>query len=123
MANATLDWALLENLTLSLQGEFRSNRYRGWDNVLDKPLYYENYELFNLGVNYGITENITIYGRINNLLDEDFTSYTTEFVDLNGDGVYTLASGRGAVSEVIFTDDYNVKDAARNYWLSVQVQF
>lgn len=123
MANTTLEWMLLDNLTLSLQGELRSERYRDWDTVFDKPLYYKNYELINLGVNFGLTENITINGRINNLLDEDFTSYTTEYIDLNGDGIYTLATGRNAVSEVVFTDHYNVKDAARNYWLSVQMQF
>ena len=77
----------------------------------------------NLGIRYQMTENITLFGRINNLLDEDFTSYSTEFVDLDGDGVYTLATGRGAVSEVIFTDHYNVKDPARNFWLSVQASF
>lgn len=123
MANATLDWDAFNNLTLSLQAEFRSDRYRGWDNVLDRARYYENYHVLNLGVRYDITEKITFFGRVNNLLDEDFTSYQTEFIDLNNDGIYTLATGRGAVSEVIFTDDYNVKDAARNFWLSLQYSF
>lgn len=123
MANATLDWDVLANLTLSLQAELRSDRYRGWDSTLDRALYYQNYEVLNLGVRYSLTDNITLFGRINNLLDEDFTSYQTEFIDRNGDGIYTLATGRGAVSEVIFTDDYNVKDAARNFWLSLQMSF
>lgn len=123
MANASLDWQALDDLSLSLQAELRSDRYRGWDNVLDRPLHYESYEVLNLGARYRITDNVTLLGRINNLLDEDFTSYTTEYVDLNGDGVYTLATGRGAVSEVIFTDDYNVKDAGRNFWLSLQITF
>ena len=117
MANTTLEWMLLDNLTLSLQGEFRSDRFRDWDSVQDKALFYKNYQLINLGINYGITENISVNGRVNNLFDEDFTSYTTAFVDLNGDSLYTLDD------EVIFTDDYNVKDAARNFWMSVQVQF
>ncbi len=123
MANATLDWNVLPDLTLSLQPELRSDRYRGWDTTLDRALYYQNYDVFNLGVRYEISENITVFGRVNNLLDEDFTSYQTDFIDLNGDGIYTLATGRGATSEVIFTDDYNVKDAARNFWLSLQVSF
>lgn len=72
---------------------------------------------------YDVTDNMSLFARVNNVLDEDFTSYTTEFVDLDGDGVYTLATGRGAVSEVIFTDDYNVKDAGRNVWLSLQLTF
>lgn len=123
MANAGLDWDVLDSLTLSLQAEFRSDRYRDWDNTLDRALYFKSYEILNLGARYELNDNITFFGRINNLLDEDFTSYRTEFVDLDGDGTYTLATGRGADSEVIFTDDYNVKDAGRNFWLSVQLTF
>lgn len=123
MANASLNWSILSNVTMTLQAELRSDRYRSWDSVLDKPRYYQNYDLYHLGLNWEITDNITLYGRVNNLLDEDFTSYTTEFVDLDGDGIYTLETGRGAVSEVIFTDDYNIKDAGRNYWLSLQMSF
>lgn len=123
MANVSVDWQALDQLSFSLQAELRSDRFRGYDSVQEKQLYYENYSLFNLGVRYDFSENLTIFGRVNNLLDEDFTSYTTEFIDLDGDGVYTLASGRGAVSEVIFTDDYNVKDAGRNFWLSLQLSY
>ncbi|MBU2884449.1 TonB-dependent receptor [Gilvimarinus agarilyticus] len=123
MANASINWTILPNLSMMLQGEFRSDRYRSWDSVLDKPLYYKNYALLHLGITYEVTDNITVFGRVNNLLDEDFTSYTTEYVDLDNDGVYTLATGRGAVSEVVFTDNYNVKDAGRNFWVSVQLSF
>ena len=123
MANATLDWSAMDNLTFSLQAELRSERYRDWDSVLDRPLYFKNYELLNLGIRYDATEHLTFFGRINNLLDKDFTSYTTDYIDLDGDGIYTYVTGRGAVSEVIFTDDYNVKDPARNFWVSVQLTF
>lgn len=118
MANLTLDWRVLDSLTLSLQGELRSDRYRGWNNVLDKAQYYENYDLWNLGIRYAVTEHITLTGRVNNLLDEDFTTYSTEFVDLNGDGVYEADT-----DEVQFTDHYNVMAAGRNYWLSLQFAF
>lgn len=120
MANATLDWMLLDNLTLSLQSELRSDRYRSWDSVQDKPRYFESYNLWNLGLSYEVTENITVFGRINNLLDEDFTTYTTEFVDLNGNGIY---EDGGRPSEITYYDDYNVIDSARNFWLSVQMNF
>ncbi len=118
MANVTLDWQVLDSLTLSLQGELRSDRYRGWNDVLDQAQYYENYDLWNLGVRYAITSNITLTGRVNNLLDEDFTTYDTDFVDLNGDGIYEADS-----DEVQFTDHYNVMAPSRNYWLSLQVAF
>tara|TARA_R100000900_G_scaffold22441_2_gene17831 strand:- start:39295 stop:41679 length:2385 start_codon:yes stop_codon:yes gene_type:complete len=123
MANASLEWQALDQLSFTLQAELRSDRYRGWDENLGRALYYENYQVWNLGARYQFSENITFFARVNNLLDEDFTTYTTDFVDLDGDGVYTLATGRGAVSEVIFNDDYNVKDAGRNLWLSVQMTF
>lgn len=123
MANATLDWQATDSLNLSLQAEVRSDRYRGWDSITDEPLYYKNYEVLNLGASYRVNEFISINGRINNLLDRDFTSYTTTFEDLDNDGVYELATGRGAVSEVNFTDDYNVKDKARSYWFGVNLAF
>ncbi|WP_116367196.1 TonB-dependent receptor domain-containing protein [Parahaliea mediterranea] len=118
MANVTLDWQVLDSLTLTLQGELRSDRYRGWNELLDKAQYYENYDLWNLGIRYAITDNIALTGRVNNLLDEDFTTYSTDFVDINGDGLYDADS-----DEVIFTDHYNVMAAGRNYWLSLQVSF
>ncbi|GAB3275041.1 TonB-dependent receptor domain-containing protein [Parahaliea aestuarii] len=118
MANVTLDWQALDSLTLTLQGEFRSDRYRGWNDLLDRAQYYENYDLWNLGIRYAITDNIALTGRVNNLLDEDFTTYSTDFVDLNGDGLYEADS-----DEVQFTDHYNVMAAGRNYWLSLQVSF
>ncbi len=123
MANATLDWQATADLDVYLQAELRSDRYRDWDNVLDKPLYFENYEVLNLGARLRINEYVSVNGRINNLLDEDFTSYSTSYTDLNGDGVYDYVTGRGAVSEVVFTDDYNVKDKARSFWVGVNVSF
>jgi outer membrane receptor for ferrienterochelin and colicins len=66
---------------------------------------------------YRINDNITLNGRINNLLDEDFTSYKYTFTDLNDDGDYEDDD------ELVYTDDYNNKDKARSYWVSVNVRF
>lgn len=118
MLNATLDWRVAQNLTLSLQSELRSDRYRGWNTVLDEAQYYEQYDLWNLGLRYKFNDNITLFGRVNNLFDEDFTTYSTEFVDLDGNGVFDVDS-----DEVQFTDHYNVMAASRNFWLSMQVSF
>ena len=122
MANATLDWSVTPRFNLFLTMEMRSDRYRGVD-AFDRHLFYKDYEVFHLGASYQINEFITVNARVNNLLDEDFTSYTTTYQDLNGDGVYEYRTGRGAVSEVVFDDDYNHKDKARNLWLSVNVAF
>lgn len=123
MANVTVNWDMTDDINLYLQSQLRSDRYRGWDSTLDKPLYYKNYELLTLGARYRINEHVTVNARINNLLDEDFTSYTTEYNDLNGDGEYEYLTGRGVVSEVVFLDDYNIKDSTRNFWLGVNVRF
>lgn len=118
MLNATLDWRVLENLTLSLQSELRSDRYRGWNTVLDEAQYYQQYDLWNLGLRYRVNESVTLFGRVNNLLNEDFTTYSTAFVDLDGNGVFDADS-----DEVQFTDHYNVMAASRNFWFSMQVSF
>ncbi|MDN4500789.1 TonB-dependent receptor [Alteromonadaceae bacterium BrNp21-10] len=123
MANITTDWTITEDFSLYLQAELRSDRYRGWDSVLNKAQYYKNYEALNLGARYKLNEYVDVNIRINNLLDEDFTSYSTDYVDLNGDGEYEYLSGRGQVSEVVFSDDYNIKDKARSFWVSLNARF
>ncbi|MGM7446926.1 UNVERIFIED_ORG: outer membrane receptor for ferrienterochelin and colicins [Idiomarina abyssalis] len=123
MANLWLNWSASDDLSIYLQGEFRSDRYRGYDSVTEQQLYFENYSLFNLGANYKLTESVDLNLRINNLLDRDFTTYSTTYTDLNGDGEFEYITGRGAVSEVVFTDDYNVKDKARNFWFGVTISF
>lgn len=123
MANLTLNWEATDFMVVYLQGVYRSDRYRGWDNVHDKALYYKDYNLFNLGAQFYVNEYVQINARVNNLLDEDFTSYSTSYTDLNGDGEYEYLTGRGVVSEVTFTDDYNVKDKGRNFWIGVTAFF
>lgn len=123
MANVMLNWEIRQGFSTYLQGEIRSDRYRGYDSVTDRVLYYKDYSLLNAGVRYQLTESTRLNFRVNNLLDRDFTSYTTTYDDLNNDGVYEYLTGRGVVSEVQFTDDYNVKDKARNFWLGVTVSF
>lgn len=123
MANLWLNWSASDDLSIYLQGEFRSDRYRGYDSVTEQQLYFENYSLFNLGANYKLTESVDLNLRISNLLDRDFTTYSTTYTDLNGDGEFEYVTGRGVVSEVVFTDDYNVKDKARNFWFGVTISF
>jgi len=123
MANITLNWEATDFMEIYLQDVYRSDRYRGWDNVHDQALYYKNYNLFNLGAQFYVNEYVQINARVNNLLDEDFTSYSTTYTDLNGDGEYEYLTGRGVVSEVSFTDDYNVKDKGRNFWVGVTAYF
>ncbi len=75
-------------------------------------LYYKDYVVYNLGAQYRVNDAVTVSGRVNNLLDEDFTSYQYSFID-NGDGSWALST----------EDDYNNKDKARSFWVSVNVRF
>ena len=123
MANINLGWDVTSDLNIYLQGEFRSDRYRGYDAVFERELYFKNYSLLNLGARWTLNDYVVVNLRVNNLLDRDFTSYSVDYNDLNGDGEFEYLTGRGVVSEVAFTDDYNVKDKARNFWASVTVSF
>ncbi|MDY0073657.1 MAG: TonB-dependent receptor [Thauera sp.] len=115
MLNATLDWQALEKLNIFLTMEARSKRYRGLIN--NKEAYYKDYEVFHLGASYQVNKNLTINGRINNLLDEDFTTYKTSFVE--------CSSGNTCINgwQPSYLDDFNNKDKARNFWISLNARF
>lgn len=112
MANATLDWMMTDAVSLQLTLEARSNRFRGVD-ADNNYLYYKSYSVWHLGAQYHISDRLTLSARVNNLLDEDFTSFQTSFTDAEGDGTYSAS----------FVDDFNNKDKARNLWLSLNLNF
>src|SRR5690606_35224690 len=118
MANATLDWQATGRLRLFLNGEARSRRFSDLHPVTGDERYYQDYTVLHLGGAYAVNEAVTLNARINNLLDRDFTTYDTQFADLDGDGVY-----EDGTNEVIYFDHYNNKDKARSVWLSVNVRF
>ncbi|VUZ26521.1 Colicin I receptor [uncultured Comamonas sp.] len=112
MANVTLDWQVNSKFNSFLTAEFRSKRFRGTDAVTNEFLYYKGYNVLHLGASYALSKNLTLTGRVNNLLDKKFTSYRTRFDD-NGNGTYTP----------VYTDDYNNKDKARSFWISLNARF
>ena len=118
MANATFEWQASDRLGLFLTAESRAKRYRGVHAITGEPLYYKDYTVLHLGGSFEVTDTLTMNARINNLLDRDFTTYATEFRDLDGDGTYLDGS-----NEVLYFDDYNNKDKARSFWLSLNVRF
>src|SRR5690606_20101245 len=79
MANATLDWFINDALSMQLTLEARSNRFRGVD-ANGNDMYYKAYNVWHLGTQYRVTDRVTLSARINNLLDEDFTTFQTTFV-------------------------------------------
>ena len=112
MFNATVDWQAMPRLNLFLTMEARSRRYRGTD-ASGKARYFKDYEVFHLGASYQVNKSLTINARINNLLDEDFTTYS--FV--------SCTSGSQCVGGWAPEDDYNNKDKARNLWVSANLRF
>lgn len=124
MANASLDWQVTDRLNLLLTGEARSKRYRGLHVITGEELFFKDYAVMNLGGSYELTNWLTLNGRVNNLLDEDFTTYDAEFRDLNSDGDYrdTNVGGNGR-NEALFFDHYNNKDKGRSFWVSLNARF
>ena len=64
-----------------------------------------------------MNDQLSFNGRVNNLLDKDFTTYQTEFYDLDHDGKYDKDN------EILHLDDYNNKDKGRSFWLSLTYDF
>ena len=111
MANATLNWDATDYLSLQLTAEARSKRYR---DVIDGVRHdYEDYTVFHLGAQYRFNEYVTINARINNLLDEDFTTFQTVWIQDPDSGAWSPT----------YLDDYNNKDKSRNLWLGLNVRF
>ena len=113
MANASLDWQATARFSLQLSAESRSSRYRGTVDAAGTPQYYQDYVVFHLGAQFRINEYVSLGARVNNLLDEDFTSFRT---------LWTQAPGTGAWAPS-YLDDYNNKDKSRNLWLSLNIGF
>lgn len=111
MANATLGWQPTDGFSMQLISETRSKRYR--DVVDDVRRDYEDYTVLHLGAQYRFNDHVSVNARINNLLDEDFTSFQT---------LWTQDPNTGEWAPT-YLDDYNNKDKARNLWLGVNVRF
>jgi outer membrane receptor for ferrienterochelin and colicins len=116
-ANATLNWQAASRLNLFVSSEARSKRFRDVDPDTGGQRHYRNYAVVHAGASWEASGWLTVNARVNNLLDRDFTTYDTFFVDLDEDGFYR---GDGEVS---YLDHYNNKDKARSYWLSLNVKF
>lgn len=117
MANASLDWQATEKLSFLLTGQYQSKRFRDVHVITGERLNFKPYYVANLGAAYQATDRVTFNVRVNNLLNKDFTTYLTEFRDLNNDGFYN------GTNEVLFFDDYNNKDKGRSLWVSVNARF
>lgn len=124
MANATLDWRATDRLNVFLTAEIRADRYRSYDAVAERELFYKDYEVLHLGASFKASEFVTFNARVNNLLDKDFTSYDINFVECSSSDSSCVYSGDDQTGyQASFLDNYNNKDKSRNFWVGVNVRF
>ncbi len=109
MVNASVSWRATQSLTTTLSLEARGKRFYQRNATTGEDIYYKDYEALHLGASWRVTPNVTVNARINNLLDEDFT---TSRCDLNA-----TADGYTCV------DHYMTKDKARNFWVGLNLRF
>jgi outer membrane receptor protein involved in Fe transport len=106
-------WALgvdlWQKVSLGVNGIFSGNQvFRGDEANLSKPL--AGYWLVNATAEYKVTKNFTVFGKLDNLADEQYSSF----------GVY------GNATEIFphFTDGRFISPGApRAGWLGIRVKF
>ena len=123
--NMTSTWHINSAFDIWLQHEYKSDRkrYSAEQTTGDAAVIYQatgnklkGYNLFNLGANYSVSDNIRITGSVNNLLDKDF-SKNGSYIDANGDpaNYYDyMVIGSGMSGTYL---------PGRNYWLSISYDF
>src|SRR5690606_10375885 len=94
--NFTGTWYVNDKFTTWLEAEYKSDRVRFTNpNLNDVNISREidavgnklkAYELFNLGASYKVSNQVTVSGRVNNLLNKDFDDYKT-FINSDNDVV------------------------------------
>jgi outer membrane receptor for ferrienterochelin and colicins len=124
MANASIDWKATDKLSFLMTAQYHAKRYNDLHVITREKLYYRPYHIVNLGAAYQATDKLTFNVRVNNVLNKDYTSYRTEFRDLNGDGNFDgVDIGGTGRNETLFYDDYNNKDKGRSLWVSANARF
>ncbi|WP_408619061.1 TonB-dependent receptor [Celerinatantimonas sp. YJH-8] len=125
MANAKLNWQVNEKFNSWLQAEYHgktpryTSNYRNLTSVqkqiMDEKGNLKDWTVINLGASYHLTEELTLNGVVNNLLDKDFTHMSTfgsgRNTEYAGDYFDTTRATTGTVM------------AGRNYWISMNYQF
>lgn len=104
MVNARLRWQATNRLNAWLSAEYNSERFRDDPDVRAVLGDYKSYSLFNAGLGYQVSKNVTVAATIYNLADKDFIDYRP-----NGSGGYNNV--------------YINNIEGRRLWLSTTVTF
>ena len=124
-ANLTGTWYINDQFTTWLEAEYKSKRKRFENPNLNVNTIREvevtnnelkAYELFNIGASYKVNNQVTLSGRVNNLLNQDFGEYNT-FINADGDltNAFLYTKTTSGIAGTYIPD--------RNYWLSVSYDF
>ncbi|MDH5820875.1 TonB-dependent receptor domain-containing protein [Acinetobacter pseudolwoffii] len=124
--NFTGTWYVNDKFTTWLEAEYKSDRVRFTNpNLNDVNISREidavgnklkAYELFNLGASYKVSNQVTVSGRVNNLLNKDFGDYKT-FINSDNDveNAFLYTKTTSGLAGTYIPD--------RNYWLSLSYDF
>ena len=125
-SNLTGTWYVNDKFTTWLEAEYKSDRVRFTNPDLDDldvsreidavGNKLKAYELFNLGASYKVNNQVTISGRVNNLLDKDFGDYKS-FINSDNEveNAFLYTKTTSGIAGTYIPD--------RNYWLSVSYDF
>ncbi len=124
--NFTGTWYVNDKFTTWLEAEYKSDRVRFIDpDLSDVNVSREidavgnklkAYELFNLGASYKVNNQVTVSGRVNNLLNKDFGDYKS-FINSDNEveNAFLYTKTTSGLAGTYIPD--------RNYWLSVSYDF
>ena len=112
MYSATLDYQATPKFNTYLQYKGEKDRFNTRYETASgdyKDLYYKDYSVWNLGASYKVDKNLTVNGRVNNLLDKDFLEYS--------------AVEKGSGRTPYYYDQYSNITPSRNFWISLNYTF
>lgn len=120
MLNLRLAWQATEQLNTYIGAEYRSDAFRprnfhepqnggSSQGAYDALGDFKGYTLMHLGAGYQINRNVSVNGRIDNLLDKDFVDYKP----------YTRTDN----SQTAYSNTYSSILPGRSLWVSVNVDF
>lgn len=107
MFNTQVRWKALDDLSLWARGQIQSSRYRGANTAQAALGDFDGFEVFHLGANWALAQNITLNAVLYNVFDRNFVRYLP----------YTE---RGAT---VYAQQYANNQEPRRVYVSVNVDF
>ena len=106
MLNMRLDWAMNEQMSSWVRGEYRAKQF---SHINDQGTeeYYRPYWLVGVGGSYQLNKNVVFNASVENLFNKKFVDY----------GAYSTTGAAG------WGNAYSSIQAGRRLWLSANITF